>query len=251
MTTTIWESFDETVYQFELLGLQTETPVKASGTHTERCTPPRCGIMIPVQHWIDIASRFCLDRYRNDLKADYLPKINRSIKFKSEADVVAASALYLTYPVHTACELVYPDITILNQVTRPGKYMVPSSRADIVYFSGQPSDERAPGNSENIFAVMEYKKFDGLSRDQFNRGIVSDYDAYASTPTLPRFSDERSKTSMILKQATHYAWRFNSRFVALCDYKTLVLLVMATADERFGGAVSTCRYSESIEKKTC
>lgn len=243
MTTTLRDSFNNAVHRFRPFGAQIETSSKPSGTLTRDCTPPKCGVKIPVQHWIDLASRWCLDDHSHDLEADYLPKIHRSIRFKSEADVVAASALHLTYPVHTAYELVHPDLTVLHEVTGG-----PSSRADIAYFSGEPKDNRAPGNSKNIFAVLEYKKFNGLVRSHFNKGIVSDYDTYTRTQQLPLFSDPSIKAVMILKQATHYAGRFGSQFVALCDYNTLILLVMLRLEGRHAGPVSGSGYFESIRK---
>lgn len=246
MTTTLRDSFNNVVHRFRPFGAQIETSSKASGTLTADCTPPKCGVKIPIEHWIDLASRLCLDDHSHDLEADFLPKINGSIRFKSEADVVAASALHLTYPVHAAYELVHPDLTVLHKVTRPGNRMSPSSRVDIAYFSGEPKDNRAPGNSENIFAVLEYKKFNGLVRNHFNKGIVSDYDTYTRTQLLPRFSNPSIKAVMILKQAAHYAGRFGSHFVALCDYNTLILLVMLGVEGRHAGPVSACRYFETI-----
>lgn len=146
--------------------------------------------------------------------------------------------MYLEYPVHTAYELAYPSGVHLDQLTKPGKD-IHSSRVDMAYFSGPPSDEETPGKSNNIFAVMEYKKFGGLSGDQFNRGIVTNFNDYERAQREPRFIKTDSNAKVFLQQATHYAWRYGTPFVALCDYKMLVLLVMDQVEQRHGGRVST------------
>lgn len=240
--TTIWQSFKKALPQFSQLGDQIETRPKASGTTSAQCTPPRCGIKIPVEHWTDLASRLCLEKHYHVLQAKNLPEVDNFIAFKSEADVVDASTLYLTNPVHAAYQLVHQGDHRLDQLTKPHKDMTPSSRCDRAYFSGPPNNEKTPGNSTNVFAVLEYKKFEGLSRDDFRYGIAPKYDDYARALEDPRFHRVNTKTQVVLKQATHYAGRFDTPFVALCDYKTLILLVMTQVEGLQGGQVSAYRY---------
>lgn len=227
---TLWAAFGTAVHRFEPFGVQIESSPKPSGTHTARCSPPNCCIKVPIQHWTDLASRLCLDideEHKNKLESDNLPKVNRGVIFKSEADVVAASALYLTYPVHSAYELVYPGDKFVRELVRPSKGKSPSSRVDMAYFAGTPSDETAAGKSDNVVALLEYKKLNGLPRDQFKQGIVSNFDDYAKAWKFSQFRDRNPPAVMVLKQAVHYASRFGTHFVALCDNKTLILLVMS------------------------
>lgn len=114
-----------------------------------------------------------------------------------------------------------------------------SSRPDSVYFSGPPKNKQTPGKSNNTILVLEYKKYEGISREDFEDGIVSSRDAYARTVNDPPFHKPDSEAYIVLKQATHYATRFRTPFVALCDYKTLILLVMHKAEGTDGGEVST------------
>lgn len=44
---------------------------------------------------------------------------------------------------------------------------------------------------------------------------------------------------VLLKQAVHYVWRYETPFVALCDYKTLILLYMPKQETNTGGPVRT------------
>lgn len=188
---TLWSAFGTAVHQFQPLGVQIESIPKPSGTLTARCSPPRCCITVPIQHWTDLASRLCLDidEHKNRLGYDNLPRVNRGVIFKSEADVVAASALHLTYPVHSAYELLHPDDKFVRELIRPSKGKSPSSRVDMAYFAGNPSDETSPGNSDNVVALMEYKKFNGLPREEFENGIVSNFDGFVGARKDPRFND--------------------------------------------------------------
>lgn len=248
--TTLWKSFSQALPQFPQLGDQMETRPKDSGTTTAQCTPPRCGIKIPAQHWVDLASRLCLEQHSDDLKAKYLPGIE-NIDLKSEADVVKVSTLYLTHPVHIAYQLVHPGDPgdrQLDELIKPQKRTTPSSRCDRAYFSGRADNENTPGNSTNVMAILEYKKFEGLSRDHFRLGMVPKYEDYTRAVTEPPFHRQESRAHVVLKQATHYAARFSTPFVALCDYNTLILLVMAEVEDFSGGPVSTYNYSVFCQK---
>ncbi|KAI7782045.1 hypothetical protein LA080_013853 [Diaporthe eres] len=235
MATTIYDSFNHALPSFQRLGTQVDASPKSSGTTTEACKPPRCGINIPVKHWTGLASRLCLDQHKDDLRSEYLSPFDNSMAFKSEADVVEASAMYLRNPVQFAYQLVHPHDICLKQLTKPQKDVTSASRVDIAYFSGKPNNENTPGNSSNVFAVMEYKRLDGLSRKQFKDRTVSNSIAYAQA--LRRFTlvNSRSSTEIVLKQATHYASKFVTPFVALCDYNTLILLVMNQVEGYDGG----------------
>lgn len=241
MAITIYESFNQALPSFLQLGTQVETRAKPSGTTTAECTPPSCGINIPLKHWTDLASDLCLEKHKDDLNSEFLPNVDSFIEFKSEADVADASTLYLTHPVHVAYKLVHtsdPDRRI-DQLTIPHRGTTPSSRVDRAYFSGRPKNEETPGNSSNIFAVLEYKKFEGLSRDQFSRGMVSNSKDFGTTRLDPPFIKSESNAAVFLQQATHYAGRYRTPFVALCDYNTLILLVMTQVEKNHGGRVST------------
>lgn len=241
MATTIFDSFNEALPPFPQLGTQLETRAKPSGTTTAECTPPSCGINIPLKHWTDLASDLCLEQYKDVLRTEFLPTVDSFIEFKSEADVADASTLYLTHPVHVAYQLVHasdPDRRV-DQLTIPMSGTTPSSRVDRAYFSGRPDNEETPGNSRNIFAVLEYKKFKGLPRDEFNSGMVSNSKDFGTSLAHPPFIKQDSNATIFLQQATHYAARYRTPFVALCDYDTLILLVMTQVEKKHGGRVST------------
>lgn len=235
---TIWDSFNEALPLVRQLGDQVETRAKSSGTTTEACSAPLCGIEIPVEHWNDLASRLCLDQHQEDLRSIRLYPVDKSTVFKSEADVVEASASYLRRHVQLAYQLIYPDDVCLKQVTKPKNDTTNASRVDIAYFLGLPSNEKSPGKSTNVFAMLEYKRYKSLSRDEFKERTVSNYNDYILVLEYGSFVDSQTNAEMALKQATHYAIKYKSPFVALCDYHTLILLVMDQAEGHDGGQVS-------------
>lgn len=236
---TIYDSFNEALPLFRRLGDQIETRAKSSGTTTKACIPPMCGIKIPVEHWNDLASRLCLDQHQEYLRSIRLYPVDKSMVFKSEADVVEASASYLRQHVQLAYQLIYPDDVCLKQVTKPQNDTDAASRVDIAYFFGLPSNEKSPGKSTNVFAMLEYKRFKSLARDEFREKTVSNSDDYAGVVEYASFVDSQTNAEMALKQATHYASKYKSPFVALCDYHTLILLVMNQVEGYDGGQVST------------
>lgn len=156
-----------------------------------------------------------------------------------------ASTLYLCNPVHAAYQMIHPEDKCLNEVTRPRRDGTPSSRVDKAYFRGKPNETKA-GESTNIFALMEFKRYNGINRNQLKEGIVTSYNAFDAAQTQSRYNDPDSEdesqaevATMQLKQAVHYVYRYNTPFVAISDWKTLVLLVMSKQEKLAGGDVRT------------
>lgn len=241
MAITLYDSFDRALPSFPRLDTQVQTPAKPSGTTTAECTPPSCGIPVPLNHWIDLALDLCLDKHKDDLRSDFLPKPDPLVEIITEGDVADASSMHLTYPVHIAYHLVHPNDSDrrVDQLTRPLKDTTPASRVDRGYFSGRPSNKQTPGDSNNVFAVLEFKKYEGLSRREFSRGIVTNPSDFQISLRHPPYIKQASNATIYLKQATHYAFRYGTPFVALCDYNTLILLVMTQVEKTHGGQVST------------
>lgn len=96
----IYDSFNQKLPSFQLLGTQKKTRTHKSGVSTAECIPPRCSIEIPVSYWHQLASRLCLEPHKTDLSEKPFPGVENLIGLKSEGDVVNASTLYLTHPVY-------------------------------------------------------------------------------------------------------------------------------------------------------
>lgn len=236
----VFGSFSEPLPVIKQLGEQT-TRAHVSGSTTDRSTAPLCGLRTPLEVWTSKADVLCLQRFKETLRRVYLPEVETSLRFKSEADIVNSSAVYLLNPVHFALQLARPDFIYLSEVTKSrDEISSTSSRADRVYFTEDPDPAHMakPGNSPKCFAVLEFKKYGGLPVDAFEKGIVTNNGAYqkAISDQTSKFRDD---AETLFKQVTQYAARYNTPFVALCDYKTLVLLVMVNGEDLHGGDVST------------
>lgn len=236
----IYKSFDQKLPTLEVFGNQEDHRTHVSGNTTKECTPPRCSIHIPVSHWHQLASRLCLEPCRDDLENEHLPVVENLIGLKSEGDVVNASTLYLTNPVHVGYQAVYPKDYYLNELTKPRHDGTRSSRVDRAYFLGEPDNKQQPGNSTNIFAALEYKKSGTINRERFQSGIVTNYKAFEMAQEQSRYVDrDQNNVMILLKQAVHYAWRYKTPFIAICDYNTLLLFYMSKQDGNYGGPVRT------------
>lgn len=247
--TSIHKSFDQKLPKLQLFGSQEDNRTHISGITTQDCTPPRCSIQIPVSHWHQLASRLCLEPCKEDLENEHCPAVEKLIGLKSEGDVVNASNLYLTNPVHIGYQALYPGDYYLNELTKPRQDGSRSSRVDKAYFLGKPDNEQHPGKSTNIFAALEYKKSGTIERERFQSGIVTDYTAFETAQQRSRYVDRNQEDNVmiLLKQAVHYVWRYKTPFIALCDYNTLLLLCMPKQNGNYGGPVRTINLPTSQE----
>lgn len=96
---------------------------------------------------------------------------------------------------------------------------------------------------------MEYKKWETIDRDEFKAAIADtearfkelDSDApFINSDANPADEPGRGPNHItLMKQSAHYASKYETKFVALCDYKTLLLLVMVKVGSTLhGGRVS-------------
>lgn len=154
----------------------------------------------------------------------------------------------LLAPVHTALSLVHPEDSYLCELIK-GKDNTPGptsslSRVDRMYFKGRPADWNHTGNSNNTMACLEFKRAKALDAQEFKNAIVTTSQAYQGRVDAADEDDDHyllneMNVSTILSQATNYAIKFNTTFVALFDYQTLILLVMTQVEKKkgYGGDV--------------
>jgi len=247
--TTLLESFDRDLGNIpaQMFGKQREgKAAHISGANTARCKPPACAFEIPLNHWTGKAEDLCLriPSHRSKLQQEYMPSYERAQLVNSEEDVVNASALRFTHPVHEAMSLVHPgDFTYLCEVIK-GKEPTagPTSgigRVDRAYFKGYPTDRVAPGHSKNTMACLEFKRATVVNAEAFEDIIVTTNEAYQGRLEAAKEGDanhaqEEVDVDTLLSQATHYAIKFQTPFVALFDCHTLILLVMTEVEEKAG-----------------
>ncbi|POS73591.1 hypothetical protein DHEL01_v208009 [Diaporthe helianthi] len=225
----------------------TESSVSESGSNTRRCEPPISALNIPVTHWHEKAEDLCLldQTRRSGLEQGHMPRQEAAQWIYSEQDVVNASTLHFTHPVNQALSLVHRDDSYLCEVTK-GKSNNTSggtssrSRADTLYFKGRPKQGEHPGTSNHPMACLEFKKVRTLKAQYFRNRIVTTNeehrDRLAAIAEGDREHLHEKNVSILLSQATHYALKFKTPFIALFDYQTLILLVMDQASEKDGKA---------------
>ncbi|KAK2609500.1 hypothetical protein N8I77_002997 [Diaporthe amygdali] len=249
--TNLFSSFDQALPDIEthlVKPAPTESGVSESGSNTRRCEPPISAFSIPVEHWHEKAEDLCLrdQNRRNRLEQGHMPGQEAAQWIYSEQDVVNASTLHFTHPVNVALSLVHRDDSYLCEVTK-GKSNTTSggtssrSRADTLYFKGPPKQGEHPGTSNHPMACLEFKKVKTLKAQNFRNRIVTTIEAHQgrlaaiADGDVERLPAEKN-VSILLSQATHYALKFKTPFIALFDYQTLILLVMDQAIEEGGKA---------------
>lgn len=247
--TTLLSSFNQALPDIaqQLVNQMTQAPrAHVSGSNTENCNPPVSAFEIPVAHWLEKADDLCLfiPGHRTNLQRGYMPVNELAQLIYSEQDVVNASTLHFTHPVNVALNLVHSQDYYRSEVTK-GKSKTTSSnnpqgttsrsRVDTLYYKGRPALRDQQRASSNPMACLEFKKFRALDAESFNHWIVTTVEAHQGRIDADDSDDERhdadKDVAIILSQATHYAIKFKTPFVALFDYNTLVLLVMTKVDE--------------------
>ncbi|POR37870.1 Uncharacterized protein TPAR_01936 [Tolypocladium paradoxum] len=184
-----------------------------SGPSTENADPPLFAFEVSYDIW---------NRYANDvlgvvnLTQHRLASWEDTRLLLAEADVSDAAAAQLINPVDLALSIRHPGrITSLNQ------YQVGSARADKCWY-------RPTSTGVNYFAVLDYKRPAVIRDWEIEDAFVLRGDRFDQEVAIAR--DEGSlfeENSLILvKQAVNYASQYNTDYVALFDWNSLLLFVM-------------------------
>lgn len=129
--------------------------------------------------------------------------------------------MYFNNPVHIALEKAQGQgYTHSSEDTR-----AQTTRADKVYYRGGRS-----------YAVLDYKKPGYLNRDEFLQSIARNATEYEENISKAHEGEYIwDEAVWLLKQAIHYSEKFETPFVALFDWNTLVLLVFVQRELNNGG----------------
>lgn len=84
------------------------------------------------------------------------------------------------------------------------------------------------------FAILEYKSYGTISPQEFENAKLTRqvHGPWVADRHVCRFDD---KSGILMKQAVHYAYSFGTKYVALFDFRTLVLLYMKDLQDNDGG----------------
>jgi hypothetical protein len=226
--------------------LKAHTP--GTGSTTEQTEPPKYHESRHVNEYTSVGqTALAMPAVQGQLQQNFMPSDEDLFAHRSEADVVRSAALYLLHPVNMAlsfrsprnykCSSEYTTNTPSSDTPFRGKV-----RSDIVFF-------RQSGTTMQPMAVLEFK----------NRGILDHHpDLWNKTLTAQRTSGALltpqvlasakfggnldyvvanapdnaahemtyfdGNPLILVKQAAAYAIGHRTRYVALFDWNTLILI---------------------------
>lgn len=201
----------------------TEKPAPKLGTETKRASPPRWWVEVPYNHWADQANAI-LDKLKKDKKSvvakTCVPEKEPGMFLMTEGDVVRCSTLYLAHPVHMAFGHFYGDPNFVFTAEASKSNI---ARADMLY-----------STSKTNFAVLEYKASGVIRKQEFDKAELTE-NKRASFMAEPFECNFHGNSKVLMTRAVHYASSYDTKYIALFDYRTLVLLYMDCVNGKDGG----------------
>ncbi|OAA58493.1 hypothetical protein SPI_06566 [Niveomyces insectorum RCEF 264] len=231
------DSFNRSIPVADFFQVNDPSPAAVvSGSSTRAAEPPGIALPVPFRAWNSLADDILNNHsVRNRLAGSYLPSWEEGRYFGVEGDVVDASCLQLTNPVDLVLSARHRHKTlILNQHSVNNQ----DARADRIWY--KRSDPAIPNefilSGTGTIAILDYKRAGVIRPYEFAQASVSQsyFNQMTDTATYASFSFE-SNSSIIMRQAVHYANSYNTRFVAFFDWTCLLLIVLDDLEENLGG----------------
>jgi hypothetical protein len=233
MGTSIFECFNMKLPEYILMpetAKQAEKyKAKASSEFTKEQEPPKLFIHQAAGHWVARAAGFfnSLDEYQKKLlKASTVAQEEvAKAQLRTEADVVRVASLYLTHPLGIAINVKYnANITQRMEVKQD------QCRLDLSFGINQDNEA-----SNKTLMIIEFKRMGLLKANEFKTATILESQVKATLADMKR----KRLTTLLLgasnalwfvKQTTAYSEKYSCKYVALCDYKTLILLRYGDSD---------------------
>jgi hypothetical protein len=225
--------------------LKAHTP--GSGSTTEQTEPPKYHESRPVSDYTN-AGQAALVTLQGQLQQNFMPSEEDLFAHRSEADVVRSAALYLLHPVNMALSFRAPrtykcSSEYISNTARRGNV-----RSDIVFF-------RQNGTAMQPMAVLEFKNRGILDHhpDSWNKtltaqratgalltpqvlasakfgGAIDNVVANAPDNAAHEMTYFDGNPLILVKQAAAYAISYKTKYVALFDWNTLILIHFNSLD---------------------
>lgn len=220
----IIKSFEEKVHEYPPPSARPPAHISSSGTVAAE--PPSYWAEVPYDFWNGRADKI-LKGLPKELKArlekERVAATEPGLKLYTEGDVTDAGTLFLTNPIHAVLGAEYgAKIEIRSQYSRS------SARVDKAYTTRH-------GRDPNVaFALLEYKNYGVIDPTGFKRAQVTSktLSSWSADPSVTQFG---GTSEILLKQAIHYFDSYGTRYVALCDLNTLLLVYLEDAERNLGG----------------
>jgi hypothetical protein len=213
-----------------------ETP-RSDSTHITgtslNADPPATALEVPVSKWLTIADRLLRAQdISESLSRKALPEWESTRAFYNEADIVSAAGTQIMNPVDVAITKCHTTlIQGLNEVIVNGRtedYTL-NSRVDRLYRA-----MTNPSTPLRNFVALDYKRIGTIETADFRPFFDAGRHALQTGEYTNR-ARPQTKAYILLKIATNYAASFNTRYIAFCDWDTLLLVVMEDSQGLSGG----------------
>ncbi|KAF2006015.1 hypothetical protein P154DRAFT_570745 [Amniculicola lignicola CBS 123094] len=214
----VFDSFKDPLPNFTIISPAKPYRPQASASSgtTEKERIPLLLIEIDYTMWSERATE-----YLNEQHKLLAPQLQRSVAmsqdtwaFLTENDVVRACELYLINPVMQALSAEYKSIVCT------GEHNIKKLRVDMSWFIQGNNDKRT------TVALLEYKRRGYIDEKQF--AICDESMAEEQLDKQKSLGKskiiEKSNADYFVRQAAAYARREQCKYVALCDWSTLILL---------------------------
>ncbi|KAH7093690.1 hypothetical protein FB567DRAFT_610255 [Paraphoma chrysanthemicola] len=193
---------------------------KASSEHTEQQVPPKVLVYQQPSHWTDAADALLQLGAAKTLKDITLsdeedPKGHLIM----EQDVFRVASLYLTFPLTFAVNTKYK-----TKITPATEDKTDKCRVDDSFNINAGTDQK------RMIMIIEFKRMGLLKVRAFEAASVAQGGQAAKLAAMNKTKQFKSSVKegtnawWFTKQATAYSVKSNCKFVALCDYDSLVLL---------------------------
>ncbi|KAH7320611.1 hypothetical protein B0I35DRAFT_407684 [Stachybotrys elegans] len=235
---TVHQSFDTAINPFAIRTQRAPKDASQSSNSTRDAEPPKMGHMVNVDFWLGYADPI-LHSHKSQLSAVKAPCFEPTRVLTAEADVDNAAALELINPVELALSARHAGggIWSRNQVYNDNT----KARADKAWMCHNRAGERS------FFAVLEYKYVGDIRPQEFyaawarpedRRNHLIKLHEGRNTPgkqLAKHASLFKSNSNTLIRQAVHYANSYETQYIALFDWDTLVLLHLEDQEGPAGG----------------
>ncbi|KAL1851002.1 hypothetical protein Daus18300_012736 [Diaporthe australafricana] len=148
------------------------------------------------------------------MEQEHIYHRERASQHFNESDVVRTAAMYLVHPVVAAMDA---DQTTYGGVLLQSEDSARQVRSDMTFYR-----YTYQGRNRRI-AVLEFKRRGVIRPNQFADAMPAAAPAFV----LPGNTLFRGEAGKLMKQASAYAMRYETRHVAVCDWSYLVLCYFA------------------------
>lgn len=204
----------------------------SSSMTTAKITPPAFAHKIIATHWTGLCNEFINAVPAPGPMDEHLTLREAVTRHASEGDVVGTSALHVLHPLNQAFSshpITQGTVTCLAEVTAT------KLRADITYFKNPAT---AAASAKRSFAVVEFKRRCLIDKAEFEyaeklkanvpeANITQQQVNQIAQGAMGRNLDNTyydDYSCKLVKQAAAYAMTHRTKYVALFNWETLVLV---------------------------